>query len=300
MEFFSNLITYITEPFGYTFIQRAFICALLIGGLSGLVGVFVVLRRMSYIGHGLSSSVFGGTVISYMIGVNVYLGSAVWAFLTALLVIWTGRRRRIGSDAAIGIITTAGFAIGVIIASSTHDFPGDIDAALFGNILTLTNRDLLAVVGITVALIPVIFFAYKQLLFTAFDADAASVYGVRTIWIDALFSIIVAGLIVGATQVVGVTMIAASLVTPPTIARLLTNNFHRLVIMSVLIGVFGGLVGVYASWYLNWATGATIVLTHAILFVVALLYSTVIRPRITQRGQTIPVQAAATELKTAL
>jgi ABC-type Mn2+/Zn2+ transport system permease subunit len=298
MELVSDFIQYLVEPFGYGFIQRAFICALVIGSLSGLVGVYIVLRRMSYIGHGLSYSIFGGTVISYLIGLNVYLGSAIWGFLSALLVIWTGRRRRIGSDAAIGIITTAGFAIGVIIASSTHDFPGDVDAALFGNILTLSNRDLWAVLGIAAVITPVIFLTYKQLLFTTFDPDAASVYGIRTGWIDALFSFIIAGLLIASVQVVGVTMIAASLVTPPTIARLLTNNFHRLVIISILIGAFGGLVGVYASWYLNWATGATIVVTHAMLFIITLLYTNILRPRITRRGLAIEAQASASKLKT--
>ncbi|MBZ0285115.1 MAG: metal ABC transporter permease [Anaerolineae bacterium] len=279
-------MNYLVEPFTYGFIQRAFICALLIGGLSGLVGVYVVLRRMSYIGHGLSYAIFGGAVISYLVRLNVYIGSALWGFLAAMTIIWTGRRRRVGADAAIGIITTASFAVGVIIANATHDFPGDVDAALFGNILTLTNNDLVVVLAASILISIVVFFGYKQLLFTAFDADAAAVFGVRTRLIDAVFSFIVAGLLIAAMQVVGVTMIAASLITPPTIARLLTNNFHRLLIISVLIGAFGGVVGVYASWYLNWATGATIVVTHAALFIVALIYSNVVRPRI-MRGKQI-------------
>jgi manganese/iron transport system permease protein/iron/zinc/copper transport system permease protein len=298
MDIFSNILGFLAEPFTYGFIQRALICALLIGGLSGLVGIYVVLRRMSYIGHGLSYAIFGGAIISILVRLNVYLGAMLWGFFAAMAVIWTGRKRRVGADAAIGIITTASFAVGVIITNAKHDFPGDVDAALFGNILTLTNNDLLAIVTLSAAILFVTFFSYKQFLFTAFDGEAAAVFGVKTGLIDALFSMIVAALLIASMQVVGVTMIAASLITPPTIARLLTHNFHRLLLLSTVIGAFGGVVGVYASWYLNWATGATIVVTHAGLFIVALFYSSVVRPRLVRRGQLTNLEIGKANLET--
>jgi ABC-type Mn2+/Zn2+ transport system permease subunit len=269
----NTLWQWLIEPFTFPFLQRAFLCALLVGGLCGLVGTYVVLRRMSYIGHGLSYAMFGGAVVSAVVNINFYLGSTVWGFLAALLVIWGGRQRRIGADAAIGIITTASFAIGVILLSAVHDARADFDAALFGNILSVRPADMYLVIGVAAVICVIIFCWYKQLLFTTFDPEVAAIYGVKTRQLDALFALILAALLIAAMQIVGVTLIAASLITPPTVARLLTNSFHRLLLISTAIGALGGLVGVYASWHLNWATGATIVVTHALLFVLALLYN---------------------------
>jgi len=271
MDLLANIWQWLTEPFAYAFVQRAFLSALLIGALCGLVGVYVVLRRMSYIGHGLSYAIFGGAVISVVLQINFYLGATTWGFLSAMLIIWTSRKRTIGADAAIGIITTASFAIGVILISAVEGLRADFDAALFGNILSLNDQDMYVVIATAVGICLLIFLNYKQLLFTTFDPEVAAVYGVNTARLDALFSLIVAALLIASMQIVGVTLIAAALITPPTIARMLTNNFHKLTLLSVIIGAFGGVTGVYASWYLDWATGATIVATYATLFILLLV-----------------------------
>jgi manganese/iron transport system permease protein/iron/zinc/copper transport system permease protein len=296
MSLFAELWRVLAEPFTFGFLQRALLGALLIGAMCGLIGVYVVLRRMSYIGHGLSYAIFGGAVVSTVLQINFYLGATAWGFLAALLIIWTSRKRIIGADAAIGIITTASFAIGVIVISVLRDFRADFDAALFGNILSIREGDLTAIVVVALLMGGLVFVFYKQLLFTAFDPEVAGIYGVRTGWIDALFALMLAAVIIVAMQVVGVTLIAASLITPPAIARLLTNSFSRMLLISTVVGAFGGVVGVYASWYLDWATGATIVMTHAALFVAALGYSNLLRPRLLARAQPLaersnPVQA---------
>src|SRR5579884_2105206 len=110
------------QPFQYEFFRHGLVAAALVGALCGLMGVYIVLRRMSYIGHGLSHSVFGGAVVSYLMGWNFYIGAGLWGFLSALLIDATARRRRIGSDAAIGIITTSSFALGVALISRGHSF----------------------------------------------------------------------------------------------------------------------------------------------------------------------------------
>ncbi len=283
VEFWADPWQWLTEPFKYEVMQRAFICAPLIGALCGLVGVYVVLRRMSYIGHGLSHSIFGGAVVSYALKLNFYIGASFWGFLSALLIIWTSRKRKIGADAAIGIITTASFAIGVIIISVQRNLRTNFDAALFGNVLGIADQDMWVVLGTAVAICVLVFVFYKQLLFTTFDPEVAAIYGVKTGWIDGLFSLLLASLLIASMQIVGVTLIAASLITPPIVARLLTDSFHRLVWISIGVGAFGGIVGMYASWHLNWATGATIVVTHALLFVLALGYSNAVRPWLAQR-----------------
>lgn len=267
-----DIWTWLTEPLSFAFVQRAFLSALLVGGMCGLVGVYVVLRKMSYIGHGLSYAIFGGAVISFVIRINFFVGSIAWGFLSSMLIIWTGRRRNIGTDAAIGIITTASFAIGIILISAVEGLRTDFDAALFGNILSLNDTDIWVIIGTAIVISLCVFFSYKQLLFMTFDPDVAPIYGVRGRTLDALFSLMIATLLIAALRVVGVTLIAAALITPPTIARMLTDSFHKLLAISVVVGAFGGVVGIYASWYLDWATGGTIVATYALLFVITFLF----------------------------
>ena len=124
--------------------------ATLVGGLCGLIGVYIVLRRMAYIGHGLSHAIFGGAVVSYMMSVNFFLGASVWGFLSALLITFTTRKKKIGTDAAIGIITTASFALGVAIISRFKSFTRSFDAALFGNLLGVTQTDLISIVIVVI------------------------------------------------------------------------------------------------------------------------------------------------------
>ena len=258
------------RPFGYSFFTQGLIAAVLVGALCGLIGVYVVLRRMSYIGHGLSHAIFGGAVVSYVVGANFYLGAGLWGFLSALLINATARRRGLGADAAIGIITTASFAVGVALISRVRRFQRNIDAALFGNILGVTPEDLLVIGGVTLLAGVVIFFLYHHLLFTTFDPEVARVYGVPTEWIDTVFALILAATLIASLQVMGVTLIAASLVIPPAVARLLTDSFHRLVLISVVTGAGCGVAGMLASFYLEIASGASIVLAGALVFVIAL------------------------------
>jgi manganese/iron transport system permease protein/iron/zinc/copper transport system permease protein len=262
------------EPLQYEFFVRGIIAATMVGALCGLIGVYIVLRRMAYIGHGLSHAVFGGAVVSYVLSFSFYLGASIWGFLSALLINATVRRRpTIGADAAIGIVTTASFAVGVALISRYRTFTRSFDAALFGNILGVTERDLFAIAAVTVVTGMLVFFAYKQLLFTTFDQEVARFYGVPTEWIDTLFSLVLAAILVVSMQVMGVTLIAASIVIPPIIARLLTNSFHRMVLLSVGIGAFCGLGGIYASYYVDVSSGASIVLLAAALFVLAMAYA---------------------------
>jgi ABC-type Mn2+/Zn2+ transport system permease subunit len=264
------MLTFLLDPFRYDFFVRGLIVATVVGGLCGLVGTFVVLRRMSYIGHGLSHSVFGGAVISYVMGWNFYLGAGAWGVASAALIGWTARRRQIGADAAIGIVTTAAFAIGVAIISRARRFTRNFDAALFGNVLGTTPEDVFVILGVTVLVLVLIFFAYKQLLFMTFDPEVAPLYGVPDRGIDALLSLILAATVIASMQILGVTMIAASIVVPAVSARLLTDSFPRMLLLAAAIGVLCGLVGLLLSYYLDVAPGATVVLTAASTFLVVL------------------------------
>ncbi len=264
---------WLVEPFQYEFFRTGLSVAVLAGALCGLLGVYIVLRGMSYIGHGLSHAIFGGAVVSFVMQWNFYLGAGLWGFLTAVLINQTARRTRIGADAAIGVITTASFAVGVALISRYRSFTQSFDAALFGNILGVTWDEVAVVAGITVLVAAVILVAYKQLLFTTFDPEVAQVYGVRTQWIDTLFALALAAAIIASMQVLGVTLIAAALVIPAITARLLTDSFNRMVVYAVAIGVLCGALGMYLSFYVDIASGATIVLLQSTCFVFALIVS---------------------------
>jgi manganese/iron transport system permease protein/iron/zinc/copper transport system permease protein len=262
------------EPFQYEFFVRGFISAALVGALCGLIGVYIVLRRMAYIGHGLSHAVFGGAVVSYVMSINFFLGASVWGFLSALLITFTTRKKKIGTDAAIGIITTASFALGVAIISRFKSFTRSFDAALFGNILGVTQTDLIAILIVVILVTTVLFVGYKLFLFHTFDPEVAESYGVPTIWLDTMFSLILAATIVVSIQILGVTLISAAIVIPPIVARLLVDSFKQMIILSTIIGAFCGIGGIYASYYIDVSSGASVVLFSAIIFILVLSYTT--------------------------
>ena len=264
-------------PLQYEFFVRGLIVATLVGGLCGLIGVYVVLRRMSYIGHGLAHAIFGGAVTSYVLSINFFLGASLWGFVSALLINLTTRRRGISADAAIGIVTTASFAFGVALISRFRGFTRSFDAALFGNVLGITQADVAAIVAVTLLAAAALFVGYKYLLFTTFEPDVARFYGVPSGWTDAAFSLLLAAVIVVSLRVLGVTMIAAAIVIPPVSARLLTDDFSRMLALSVAIGAFCGLGGLYASFYVDVSSGASVVLFSAAVFVAALAYTSLRR-----------------------
>jgi len=255
----------------YEFFRHGLLVAMLVGGVCGLMGTVVVLRRMSYIGHGLSHAIFGGAVVSYIIGINFYIGAGLWGFLSALLINATARRRNIGADAAIGIITTASFALGVALISRYRTFTRNFEAALFGNILGVTEQDILVIAVVTIMVTVAAIVFYRYLLFTSFDPDLAAVFGVPSAWIETGFALALAAVIVASMNIVGVTLIAAAIVIPPSTARLLTNSFGTMMWLSTVIGVFCGAVGMFVSFHEDISSGSAIVLLNAGVF--ALVYA---------------------------
>lgn len=259
---------YITDPWHLGFSRHAILAGLMAGALCGMVGVYVVLRRMSYIGHGLSHAIFGGAVASYVVKVNFYAGAGVWGLVSAMLINSVSRRRKIGADAAIGVVTTASFAVGVALISHGHKFTVNFDAALFGNILGITRQDLWVLAASTAFVALVIFFRYRQLLFLTFDPEVADAYGVNTRRYDVLFALILAVTVVSTMRILGVTLIAAIIVVPAIVGRLVTDSFGKMLVLSTIVGALCSVVGMYISYYNDVASGATIVLVAAALFIV--------------------------------
>ncbi len=254
------------EPFEYAFFRNGLIVATLAGALCGLIGVYVTLRGMSYIGHGLSHAIFGGAAASAVVSFNFYLGAGLWGLASSLMIGRITRRRLIGADAAIGVVTTASFALGLALLNRFGQVRRSLDAALFGSILGVSVTDVWVVVGVTVLAATVVFFGYRSLLFTTFDPEVADVSGVRTARVDALLLAVLAVSILATMKVLGVVLIAATLVIPATVARMLTNSFGRLLWLAVGLGAACGFVGMMASYHLDISSGAAIVLVGAVRF----------------------------------
>ena len=274
------------EPFEYPFILRGMAAAILAGALCGGIGVYVVLKRMAYIGHGLAHAVLGGAVVSYVMSLNFLVGSTVWGFLCAQLITLTTKKRKIAYDAAIGVITTASFAAGIVLISRYKSFTRDFETALFGNIVGVTNGDVVALLAVTAACALVLFIAYKHFLFTTFDGDVAQFYGVPTGWVEAMFSLVLAGTIVVSLQVLGVLLIAGATVIPPVSARMLTDSFPRMLTLSAGIGAVCGFMGIYLSYFVDVSSGATIVLVEAAVFAFVMAYSNLRSRLIAMRQRT--------------
>ncbi len=254
------------DPFNYAFFIKGLFVATLAGGLCGLIGVYITLRGMSYIGHGLSHAIFGGFAASSIIGINYFLGAGIWGLASALAINKVSRSRRIGADAVIGVITTASFALGVALLTHFGSTGPTFDAALFGSIIGISAGDIWALVAVTVFTVVVVLINYRALLFATFDPEVADVSGVRVARTDALLMLVLSLAILATLTVIGVTLVAATLIIPAVVARMLTARFSRMLWLSSLIGACCGFIGMNLSYHLDVQSGPTIVLVAATLF----------------------------------
>ena len=268
------MIEELLRPYEYEFFRNGLAVATIAGALCGLVGVFVVLRGMSYIGHGLSHAIFGGFAASSLLGVSYLVGAGIWGVASALAINAVTRKRMIGADAAIGVITTASFALGLALFAIFGHSGRSFDAALFGSVLGVSRTDVGAVGAVALVAGIVVVTRYRALLFTTFDPEVAEASGVRTARVEALLMLVLALTILATMQVLGVTLIAASIVIPAVVARLLTDSFGRMLVYATSIGGACGLIGMNVSYHVNVQSGPTIVLTGAALFAAVYAWST--------------------------
>jgi manganese/iron transport system permease protein/iron/zinc/copper transport system permease protein len=261
----------LVEPFTYAFFTKGLIVAGLSGALLGFIGVFIVLRGMSYIGHGLSHSIFGGFAAAQLFAAQFYLlGAGIWGIASAIAITSVAKRGRVGADAAIGVITTASFALGVALFAKFGTSGPSFENALFGSILGITPEQIFALVAITIVTGLFVFLRYRALLFSTFDPDVADVSGVRVGRLEAMLMVILSLAILATLTVIGVTLVAAMLVIPAVIGRMLTDSFARMLTLSTLIGVTCGIVGMYLSYFAGVPSGTMIVLVGAALFLIVL------------------------------
>lgn len=268
----TGVLDTLLQPLAYEFFQKGLLVAALSGALLGLIGVYITLRGMSYIGHGLSHAVFGGFAAAQLIAAQFYiLGAGLWGIASALAINAVTRRHRIGADAAIGVITTASFALGVALLTKFGSRGPSFDSALFGSILGISVTQIYGLLAVAVLTLLMVVFRYRALMFTTFDPDVAEASGVNVSRTDAMLMIVLSLTILATLTVIGVTLVAAMLVIPAVVARMLTHSFSRMLWLSSSIGAACGFIGMYLSYYAGVPSGTMIVLTGAVVFTIALV-----------------------------
>jgi manganese/iron transport system permease protein len=281
-----NLLDLLLTPLGYDFFVRALIASALVGVACAIVGSFVVLKGMSFIGDAVSHAAFPGIVIAYLIGAPIILGGAIAAIGTALGIGAITRRSGLRSDAIIGVLFAGMFALGVAIFSSIPNYVGDLFHFLFGDVLGISVGDLLALTLLVSGLLLVLRLLWKELLFSTFDPLGAGAAGLPVRRLDDLLLILIAVTIVISLQAVGIVLVVAMITTPAATAQLLVKRFTAMIQVAALIGVSAAVIGLYVSYSLDIASGAAIVLLETLIFMLALAF-TLIRSRIyAARGAT--------------
>jgi manganese/iron transport system permease protein len=281
------------QPLALGFFVRALVASALVGVVCAVVGTYVVLRGVAFIGDAIAHAGFPGVVAAYLLGVPYYLGAAVAAVGTALAIGVVTKRAGIRQDTAIGVLFAGTFAFGVFLFSSIKGYVADLFSFLFGNVLAISPGDLVALVILGLGVIGVVALLWKELLYATFDPLGAAASGIKVDRLEYLFLALVALTIVVSLQAVGIILVVAMLITPAATAQMLTVRFTRLMLLAAIVGIASAVIGLYLSYWLDVASGATIVLVETALFLVAL----VVGPRgmiaRRRRGTTRSREAAA-------
>lgn len=270
-----NPLDLLLAPLGYDFFVRALIASALVGVACAIVGSFVVLKGMSFIGDAVSHAAFPGIVIAYLVGAPIILGGAIAAIGTALGIGAITRRSGLRSDAIIGVLFAGMFALGVAIFSSIPNYVGDLFHFLFGDVLGISVGDLLALTLLVFGLLLVLRLLWKELLFSTFDPLGAGAAGLPVRRLDDLLLILIAVTIVISLQAVGIVLVVAMITTPAATAQLLVKRFTAMIQVAAIIGVFSAVVGLYVSYSLDIASGAAIVILETLLFLLAFAFTSI-------------------------
>ena len=265
------------EPLQYDFIVRALLAAIVVGVVCSILGVYIVLRGMAFLGDAMAHTILPGVVVAFLLGWPLAVGALIMGMLTALGIGALTERTALKEDTAIGVIFAGLFALGVAMLSLRGNYSIDLAHFLFGNLLGVSSADLSLTATLGSAVLLLIFLFYKEFLVLSFDPLLAETLRLPTRFLNYLLLILIAVTIVVALQVVGVALMLAILVTPAATASFLTRRLPSMMAVSAVIGVFSGVVGVYASYYLNIASGPAVVLVATLIFLIVLAATAVRR-----------------------
>ncbi|MBX6342378.1 MAG: metal ABC transporter permease [Thermomicrobiaceae bacterium] len=270
----ADLASLLLDPLQYGFLQRGLLAAVLIGILCAVIGTFVVLKGFAFIGDALAHIAFTGIVVAFLTGLGFYLGALGAAILAALGIGLVSRRVGLSTDTSIGILFSGVFALGIVLMSvGIQTYTVDLFSYVFGDIFSVRQRDLLAIILLGLGVLLTILALYKELLFVSFDPVVAEASGLPGGLLQMLLLVLLSVTVVVSVQAVGVVLVVAMLVTPSATAYLLTDRFGRMMALGAGIGALAAVVGFYLAYYLDVPSGGTIVLVATGLFALAAVFS---------------------------
>ena len=262
----------LADPLRFAFMQRALLVAVAIGVLCAVVGSYLLVQSLALLGDALSHSLLPGLAIAYLLDLNLFVGAFVAGLLSALLIQWIRSATPLKPDAAMGIVFSAFFALGILLITLIQRRARiDLNHFLFGNLLGVSAADVLTVVGITVLVLGLVALFFKELTFYSFEPLGAKAAGLPTAGLGWGLMALTSLTLVASMKAVGVLLVLAMLITPAATAYLLAPRLHQVMLLGSLFGVSASLLGMYASYYLNVASGPAIVLVASVWFGLAFL-----------------------------
>jgi manganese/iron transport system permease protein len=271
LEFTNSLVGWFAAPLEFDFMRRALLASILVGALCAVVGVFVVLKGLAFIGDALAHASFAGVAVALVVDANVYVGGAIAAVFSALSIAFITQRARVRGDTAIGVVFVAMLSLGILIMSRLRNYTASIFEFLFGNVLAVAPEDVALIVIGGGLIVGIVVLLYKELLFAAFDPTMAAGVGLPVVFYDTLLLVLLAVTTVLSMRALGIILVAAMLVTPAATAYLFVKRLHHQMLLGVVIAVVCSVVGLYVSFYANVASGASIVLISVGAFLLSLL-----------------------------
>ena len=267
------MLDLIIEPMQFGFMQRALLVSALAATACGVVGTFVVLRGMAFLGDAIAHSALTGMAAAFLLGINIFVGALLWAIPASLTISAVTRRAGVRIDAVIGVMFAGGFAVGVIIIDTSANYAGDLLSVLFGNVLGASWYDVLAVGLLAAGVLLVVRLFYKELVFTTYDATVAEASGVPVRFLEYMLPLLVALTTVAALKTVGNVMVMSLLVVPAVTGTLLARRLATMMAATVATALVAVVTGLYLSYYLNLPTGPAIVVTSVGILLVVVVVS---------------------------
>jgi zinc transport system permease protein len=258
------------EIFGSVFMQKALFTGILVSLISGLVSVFVVLRKMSFIGAGISHAAFGGVAVGFFTGMNPVLTAIVYAIAVALGIEFVSRKGKVSEDASIGIFFASSMALGIVLISLSREYTVDLFGYLFGSILAITDEEVILSSVVSALVITAIFLFLKEIFISTYNEEIAIVSGIPVRVINTLFMVVLSVSIVISMKIVGIILVSALLVIPGATAQLFARNLYAMIAVSCGVAVISTILGLALSYQFDIAPGGSIVLTATAIFLIGL------------------------------
>lgn len=267
------MLDWLSDPLEFRFMRLALVEVIVMGTVAGLLGTYVVIRGLAFVGDAIAHSVFPGVVIAFLLDGSLFAGGAIFGVLTALAISALALTRRIREDTAIGVVFAGAFALGIVLISTSPGYTRDLTSFLFGDVLAVTTTDIVLSLLVGGAALVVAIALRRVLLLSSFDREMAMALGLPVFWLDTLLLVMITLTIVISLRAVGNVLVVAMFVTPAATARLWVDDVGKMMVLSALIGAASGVAGLYISWYSDLAAGGMIVLTVTAVFLATLVLS---------------------------